>query len=124
LLCIGLGGFGFLLEFGQLYRDLKEVCSICGCCRSRDLEPGNTDGTTLDDTTCKCRKEFCKSCPGAVREIVSILFNEVLLYATVVCTIMGFINERTWELRNFWNYVDCLSLTYSTVMEVFLPRWF
>ena len=128
LVCIGIGGFGFLLqllEFDQLYKDIK---SIYGCCKSKDFELEHTnckDSENSDgDATCKCKERFCKSCPSAIREIASIFFNEVLLYATVICTIMGFINEQTWELKNFWSYVDCLLLAYSIVMEVFLPRWF
>ena len=46
LICIGLGGSGFLLqliEFHQLYKDLKKICSIYGCCKSEDHESGHTD---------------------------------------------------------------------------------
>ena len=135
LICIGLGGFGFLLQlidFHQLYKDVKEICSNYGCCKSEDSESGHTDDKSSKssdsedsdaDTMCKC-KELCKCCPGAVRKIASIFFNEVLLYAAVICTIMGFISEQTWELRNFWSYVDCVLLAYSIAMEVFVPRWF
>ena len=37
---------------------------------------------------------------------------------------MGFINEKSWELRNSLSYIDCALLLYSVIMEVLIPRWY
>ena len=134
LVCIAIGGIGFglqIFEFDQLYADLKKTWLICrhGCCRSagfdstEDYDEESNDG---DDGTCKCKKFLCsyclRRCPGVIRELFSIILNEILLYATLICTLMGFINEKTWELQSFWSYFDCILLLYSIIMEVLVPR--
>ena len=131
LVCIAIGGFGFglqLLELDQLYIDLKKLRQICksGDYDSDESQRSNSDesGSSNSNETCKCKKQFCKCCPGAIRELASIALNEILLYATLICTIMGFINEKTWELRNFLSYIDCALLLYTIVMEAFVPRWY
>lgn len=111
LVCIGIGLIGFLLqclEFDQLYADLKDICGKLDCCK-----------------TCKCEECCscsCECCSSPIRRIISVVVNEILLYATVICTLMGFINERTWELESFWSYVDCFLLLYSVLMDVLVPR--
>ena len=127
LVCIAIGGIGFglqIYEFDQLLKDLKEIWTICKLPTCSCCTPG---GSNNNNKTHKCKKVFCscfKCCPRIIREITSFILNEILLYATLICTIMGFINEKTWELRNFWSYFDCVLLLYSIVMEVFLPRWY
>ena len=114
LVCIALGAIGFglqIFEFDQLYVDLKGIC--CG------------SGYSENNKTCKCKEVLCSLCncfPGEVNEIISTFVNEILLYAAVVCTIMGVINEKTWELKSALNYFDCLLLLYSIIMEVLVPR--
>ena len=124
LVCIGISAIGFglqIFEFDRLYIDLKNIWSTCklpscGCCKT-----GNSDS----EETCKCKKvlcSLCSCCPGVVSELISIILNEILLYATLICTLMGVISERTWELQNALNYFDCLLLVYSIIMEVLVPR--
>ena len=134
LVCIVISGIGFglqLLEFDQLIADLKMVWSICGCSKSGNYDNNKAVQSSSgepeissSEEICKCKKQFCKCCPSAIREFASIALNEILLYATVICTIMGFVNEKTWEFQNFLSYIDCALLAYSIIMEVFLPRWY
>ena len=113
LVCIAIGAIGFglqIFEFDQLYFDLKGIC--CG------------SGISENNETCKC-KVLCSRCncfPSEVNELISIFVNEILLYAAVVCTIMGVINERTWEFKSTLNYLDCILLVYSILMEILVPR--
>ena len=111
LVCIGISAIGFglqIFEFDELYFDLKDTC--CGSENSNNNE------------TCKCKEHLCSRFPKEVKKLISIFVNEILLYGAVVCTIMGVINERTWELNSTLNYFDCLLLVYSVAMEVFVPR--
>lgn len=126
MICIGIGGIGFMLqilEFDQLYTDLKEIWSTyklptCSCCKSECCKC--CGACKCKELLCACYK--CKCCPSAVSELLSILFNEILLYVTLMCTLIGFINEKTWELRDSLNYIDCGLLFYSILMEVCVPR--
>ena len=127
VVCIVIGAIGFglqLIEFDQLIADVKTIWSICKSRDSEERSSSDESGSSSSDETCKCKQDCCKCCPSTIRELASIMLNEILLYATLICTIMGFVNEKTWELRNFWSYIDCLLLLYSIVMEVFIPRWY
>ena len=123
-------GCNFWSLINYIIADLKTIWSSCGCSKSGN-PINNKSGQSNDDELgissskemCKCKKQFCKCCPSAIRELASIALNETLLYATLICTIIGFINEKTWELRNFLSYVDCFLLLYSVIMEVFFPTY-
>ena len=122
--CIAIGGIGFvlqLLEFDKLYKDLKIIWKKY---KSGDSESEGSSSDELNDDTNNCKKQFCKCCPSEIRELTSFTLNEILLYATFVCTIMGFINEKTWERRKFLHYIDCGLLLYTIIMEAFVPRWY
>ena len=122
--CIAIGGIGFalqLLEIDKLYKDLKIIWKKC---KSGDSESEGSSSDELNDDTSNCKKQFCKCCPSEIRELTSFTLNEILLYATFVCTIMGFINEKTWERRKFLHYIDCGLLLYTIIMETFVPRWY
>ena len=111
---IGIGGIGFVFQIFERYADLKKTCRQ-DCCRSTGF-----------DRICKCKRVFCscciRCCPGVIHKLFSIFRDEILLYAAVICTLMGVINEKTWELKSFWSRIDCILLLYSIIMEVFVPR--
>ena len=65
-------------------------------------------------------KMFNSSIP---RRFISNVIKITLVYAGLICALMGFINEQSWKLKSISSYVDCILLLYSIIVEALLPRF-
>ena len=126
LICIMVGAIGTIKEFTDidlLYKDYKAIYH-CYCCSHNATETIIND----DDPGCyatfkkRCQK-YCVCCPLLIRKLVKETNTEILLYIAVICNIMGFINEQTWQLKDALDYLDCFLLLYSVIEDVLSPRY-
>ena len=129
-----IGAIGFVEEMygiDTLFIDMKKICAHykcchccqCSCCKSEEL---NTDDTnTEDDETCKCKETINSCCTSIIdkmfnssipRRFISNVIKITLVYAGLICALMGFINEQSWKLKSISSYVDCIiaSLQYNS----------
>ena len=133
-----IGAIGFaeeIYDIDRLFINMMKICSHYGCCcthchcKSEDIDCSNIPE---DYETCKC-KTCINSCLDAVWNSSMNIFNVprkavfsgidgALVYAGLICALMAFINERSWELKSATNYVDCILLVYSIIAEAIFPR--
>ena len=100
----GLVGACWLLKDNyQLARDCRQrINQFLG--RSDELTNvrGNNDGFTE-----LCNK-LCKCCPTIAIPIHSQIFEEILLYSSLIVTLVEFIHLEDYKLESAWNYIDCI----------------
>ena len=134
-----IGAIGFAEEvygIDTLFINIRKLCAYykccdrcgCSCCKSEDINTADRE----DDETCKCKKTINTFCTTIIdkrfnssipRKLVSTSMKITLVYAGLICALMGFINEQSWKLKSISSYVDCFLLLYSIIVEALLPRF-
>jgi len=125
LICIVVGAVGTIQEFTEidlLVKDYKIFYYRYCFCHSTDhiIELTNDPGCYATNKE-RCKKK-CACCPLLTRKFFKKVNEEILLYIAVICNIMGFINEQTWELEGPLDYLDIFLLLYSINEDIFSPR--
>ena len=101
-------------------------CNCCSCC-CKSENSSCMDILVEDCETCKCKMTI-NSCmdkiciSGVPIKAISSGVRATLAYACLICALMGFINEKSWELKNASSYVDCSLLLYSIIAEALFAQ--
>ena len=59
---------------------------------------------------------------GAIKKLASKLGKELLIYPTIICSLYGFINEKSWQFSNTLGGYNSLSFLYNTYVDALYTK--
>ena len=96
--CSAISLLALLSQFFDIPDLLRNAKKLYHCCRNCSYE------SEVELCDC-CEGDKFKKCVKHGGTITGFI-SEVLVFPSVICSLIGFINERTWELDNGLDYFD------------------
>ena len=120
VVCMLISFLGLLTQlFGlrKLYLDIKKCFKYCVGCKRGEENP--------DEENC-CNNEIeCTSgpCGSIFNEFVTSFIGEFLIYPSMICNLIGFINGRSWEMNNTLDGFDTVLMGISVATDLVFAKW-
>ena len=120
VVCMLISFLGLLTQlFGlrKLCIDIKKYFEYFGACKCGEEN-------TKEDNCCN-REIECTSgpCGSIFNEFVTSFIGEFLIYPSMICNLIGFINERSWEFNNTLDGLDTVLMEISVVTDLVFSKW-
>ena len=118
VVCMLISFVGLLTQlFGlrKLCLDIKKCFKYClGCKHEENPEEENCCNHEIECTSGPCGSIF--------NEFVTSFIGEFLIYPSMICNLIGFINERSWEFNNTLDGVDTVLMGISVVTDLMFAK--
>ena len=120
VVCMLISFLGLLTQlFGlrKLWIDIKKIFKYCGPCKCRE--------ENLDEENCCNRESKCTSgpCGSIFNEFVTSFIGEFLIYPSMICKLIRFINSRSWEFNNALDGFGTILMGISVATDLVFAKW-
>ena len=99
----------------KLYLDIRSEC--CGVCKHQE--------ENRDEENCCNRESTCISgpCGSIFNEFVTSFIGEFLIYPSMICKLIKFINDRSWEFKNALDGFSTIFMVISVLTDLVFAKW-
>ena len=118
LICMFISLLGLITQLFGLRKLCIDIIKCFHCCGACKRDEGNAENCCNHKITCTSGP-----CGSIFNEFITSFFGEFLIYPSMICNLIGFINGRSWELNNTLDFIDTGLMGISVLWDLIYAKW-